>query len=429
MKPVLAFSSLVLFSPGCSQVLDVDHYERTTAGTLDSCGGLSYPNASCGTCMQACCTEAAACATDPACAAIENCYARCAPGDVDCFGTCSSSVPYSTRAQRQLERCLANRCEKDCNVGCARTMSPTRARCFAVQPQACETERAIYADDASFAWWDCQARCHPSVTNPVPEIDACGCLSAHPDAAPLAQAKTAADKACARVAPDWSCLGSVQWPVNGEPEPLDYRLTLTDAQTAAPLPGVSVSLCSLPDATCSQPLDRVVTSDQDGKVQLSLTRRINGSPDYFGYMLFQGESIVDTPYLWLPPPRQSEVTMRGFISPLIRSLLYAPTGRPLQPNLGSIGVAITDCNYLGFAEGMTLESEPPGETCYLLAAGASCEATMTGPAGYAAVINLQPGIVHFTVRQAATRRVVAEFDAPISADRYTIALVPPTPLD
>jgi hypothetical protein len=392
-----------------------------------ACGSVGVAGPACAACANTlCCTELASCTGNDVCRKTYECYADCAEGDQICRGKCNAAIPYDVPAERALERCLAVRCEKTCQVGCGSLLPLQRAQRFRLRPGCCDAEKAMRADDAAYAWQECQSSCFWPRVDSAPGVDTCGCPTSTPEAKAVAEVLASCAVQVQMPEVDWSCLGSVQWPAL-PPGGVELRTRVIKLVSNAPLPGVKVRACGGYDGECNDPVSEVGLTDDAGVATLAIERPSLGGLDFYRYLLITGPEIPDTLYYFQAPApiRQTRWDARAVLTNDLLRQFYEPAEVTRDPELGSIGVLAMDCNPRPAAGVQIVSDKPAAKVLYPRLSAPDKNATTTDETGQALLLNVLPGTVVLSF--SLGEKTFAQLPVQVRPGGVTIVVTSPMP--
>jgi len=198
-RKVLLVFALAL-PAGCRDVLDVKGYGSTVTGR---CERIPYYFESCQRCMDhSCCAEAKDCAADPACTALTTCLAKCEGSEVGCRTKCHLSVR-RTSAASALIACAA----KECTMCAAARAAPGGQACAqCLEDTAPKSVETFSKNVDALEWESCLKDCPPGYE------DRCTCTTFAGGRGAYEALQNVPNCTGFCSDPDWSCLGSVEWP-------------------------------------------------------------------------------------------------------------------------------------------------------------------------------------------------------------------------
>jgi hypothetical protein len=327
----------------CENVLGIGG--EVTLST-EACG-LQARAGDCRSCVAThCCHEATVCSQDRACAAEESCGLGCG-SDYACRAKCwvdHQLGPPEDRAA--FEACIAKDCNEACGMECGIAIAftaPDAAQgcsdCLARNCGATETCTADYS---------CQLVAHCVASCFTPDCRT-ACFQGDGGSLFIAQAIQVGLQCLQQcdLGDLWSCVGTVSYPLT-VPGPADITLTITDSQTNAPLPNLTVRACqSGTDRSCSVPAG-MGTTNSNGVVTLKLPTVASAGWGFLGYfdITFPTQPSGSQEYLFfLSYPLSVEHAKLGisiYSPPELQNFLASAAYMPL-PMRGNLLVVAADC--------------------------------------------------------------------------------------
>ncbi|MEY2934184.1 MAG: hypothetical protein RL033_4933 [Pseudomonadota bacterium] len=202
---------------------------------------------------------------------------------------------------------------------------------------------------------------------------------------------------------NWSCLGPARAtspPVTSGRGRVVYSMQVVDITTRLTPSGVRARACNLLDVECSQPLGDWVPADEQGWVDLTLSK------GFVGFLEFMIPGFV--PGTFYPgEPVEESTTLNYPVLPITPDALVTLAGAldiAIDPQLGFLAVRSFDCAGVP-ATDVVFSKEGPGDRWYLSDGLPSVTATSTGSEGYGGYVNVPLGLTSIDVMTPTGRSI------------------------
>lgn len=227
---------------------------------------------------------------------------------------------------------------------------------------------------------------------------------------------------------DWSCLGAEAETAQPVDSDFELRLKLTEIITLAPAQGMAVKVCERvgwTDTECDASLQRVGTTDDDGRVAFRIPFRTLGIRQAWdGYLLVDGPDYYPDLRLFTQPLAADIDVMATAISIATQQKIASAYDVEQDPARGMISATLFDCVGIP-APGVRFELEADSATERFYSKGAgllSRSASVTSPDGIVLFTNVASGRHLLRAYVGATGARVGEYDLWVAPGRRTVIL-------
>ncbi len=432
MTTALALAGALVAAVACEQVLSIDG--TVTVAPASACG-LSLAAGACQSCVaSSCCSQATACAADTACAAFETCILGCG-SDYACRSQCNlDHLPGNDAVVPAFDACVTTACNDACGTQCGLTASPS-APDAAVPCSQCITSKVCSPVQ----------KCASSAT--CEEVEHCiaGCRTvdchdtclAADDAGLFSSLEVALITAClpqCQFGNEWSCVGSVSWPL-APAGANEVDFTVLQSGPGTPVANATVKACSKTDQYCSTVITSA-TSDAKGRGTLTLPSHQAVQLGFDGYYDIENAAQGEMPWLVFA---SSPLTMLkvdftwSVLSSKDLDTLLAGIGLTRTSGLGHVAVGVVDCLLSNSSDvvvnAITESGQDLSAQRYYLAGGAlSKNVKSTDITGFAFFFNVPPGNVTITAVPNATGKPSSTQVLSVRPDAVSSVIALPTPL-
>lgn len=224
----------------------------------------------------------------------------------------------------------------------------------------------------------------------------------------------------------WSCISQATETAQPIEPDFEYRVQLAELITQAPAPGLRVRACDRvgwTDPECVESLQRMATTDANGRVTLRIPFRTLGIRQAWdGYLLIDGPNYYPDLRLFTQPiAADLDITVTA-ISLTTLTKLSAAYHVEQAPERGMLSATVLDCWGIP-AAGVRFElvADPPMERFYSAGAGLlSRKATVTSPDGIVLFTNVRSGRHILRAYLDETGALIGEYDLYVAPGRRTV---------
>jgi hypothetical protein len=232
----------------------------------------------------------------------------------------------------------------------------------------------------------------------------------------------------------WGCLASLDYKPALAPQ-ANINFRFVDPVGDVPLPGIEVRSCSSIDGTCIAPLAGPVTSDADGRTQLSFSTENAASggsaniPGFLGYFYLTGGGRAPHLFSVHPPMVADREASFRVVSQEQIDLFASIAGIQPEPERSLLIIQSRDCQNVPTPRSTiaVIGADDKTKLLYLSGGLPSLTATETDSSGTVFVSNTVPGIVTIEIVNLDAGRRVARTSVTVRRDNVTYAEVGPLP--
>jgi hypothetical protein len=235
--------------------------------------------------------------------------------------------------------------------------------------------------------------------------------------------------ACA--APDWSCVGHVEWPVPNRPGPVALKLLALDFQTNQGIPGGTIRACRAEDWVCNRVLASATTR-ANGTADLTIDSLGPFAKGFLGYWDFTAPNYYPTLSFVFPPVAGPGGDGRAFNTRQTVQAMATFMGLdPSQLDVDSVvGVLATSCEGSP-ASGVVISSPdyPAARSVYSEGFTLTHTLSATSASGLGSLLPVKGGTpLTIEARRQETGELVSRVDVVTRPGWVTYMTLPPTPL-
>jgi hypothetical protein len=221
----------------------------------------------------------------------------------------------------------------------------------------------------------------------------------------------------------WSCIGQVQWPPPKKAA-IYAHLTLFEATTMEPLPGMTVDACSADDPDCAAPQATDVSNDEG---QVFLEDLPTGAVGWLGSFRVSGPGVATNLVTHVKPLTDDTTYDAPIVSQATLDGAAQLMGTSADPERGHVLVDAHDCTFqLARDVSIAVGSADDG-TVFGYGNPPDSNASATDQSGIAVALNVPPGDVTVTGIVTTSAKTFATVQVPIRPGAVTSFGLEPMP--